>query len=115
MSVTAKGRVISLAGRTNLAELAALLSVSPMHVGVDSAAPHIAAAVGTPTLSLYGPTDWRYWNQGGDLHRIVVSDMECIPCRRKGCEDSGQSRCLDTLGIDKVQEALEEMMRMRFN
>lgn len=115
ISEKVKGLVISLAGLTNLAELAALLSISPMHVGVDSAAPHIAAAVGTPTLSLYGPTDWRYWNQGGDLHRVVVSDMGCIPCRRKGCEDSGRSRCLDVLGTDKVQDALEEMLEMRFN
>jgi len=38
--------------------MAALLQRSLLHISVDSAAPHIAAAVGTPTLTIYGPSDW---------------------------------------------------------
>jgi heptosyltransferase-3 len=100
------GRVLNVAGRTSLAELAALLSRSRLHVGVDSAAPHIAAAVGTPTVTLYGPTDWRDWAPVGERHRVVVSDRACVPCHRKGCEDRGRSLCLEDLSVERIQEAV---------
>jgi len=104
------GRVCNLAGKTTLAELAGVLKKSRLHIGVDSAAPHIAAAVGTPTVTLYGPSDWRYWAPPGEHHRVVVPDMECVPCHRKGCDDSGVSRCLDTLTVERVQTVLREAL-----
>ncbi len=97
-----------MAGETTLGELAALLRLSRLHVGVDSAAPHIAAAVGTPTITLYGPSDWRDWAPVGDKHHVVKSDMDCSPCHRKGCEGSGRSRCLENIPIERVREAIEK-------
>jgi ADP-heptose:LPS heptosyltransferase len=104
------GTVYNLAGRTTLAELAGVLERSRLHVGVDSAAPHIAAAVGTPTVTLYGPSDWRYWAPPGGRHRVAVSDMDCIPCDKKGCEGGGVSRCLNNLEISQVQAVLREAL-----
>ena len=104
------GRVCNLAGKTTLAELAGVLNLSRLHIGVDSAAPHIAAAVGTPTVTLYGPSDWRYWAPPGEHHRVVVTDMECVPCHRKGCDDRGVIRCLDTLAVERVQAVLREAL-----
>jgi heptosyltransferase-3 len=104
------GKVYNLTGRTTLAELAGVLHLSRLHIGVDSAAPHIAAAVGTPTVTLYGPSDWRYWAPPGEHHRVVVPDMECVPCHRKGCDDRGVSRCLDTLTVERVQAVLREAL-----
>jgi ADP-heptose:LPS heptosyltransferase len=104
------GRVCNLAGKTTLAELAGVLHLSRLHIGVDSAAPHIAAAVGAPTVTLYGPSDWRYWAPPGERHRVVVPDMECVPCNRKGCEGRGVSRCLDTLPVERVQAVLREAL-----
>jgi ADP-heptose:LPS heptosyltransferase len=104
------GRVYNLAGRTTLAELAGVLERSRLHVGVDSAAPHIAAAVGTPTVTLYGPSDWRYWAPPGDRHRVAVSDMDCVPCHQKGCEGGGVSRCLNNLKVERVQAVLREVL-----
>jgi len=105
------GGVINLAGRTTLAELAGVLHFSSLHIGVDSAAPHIAAAVGTPTVTIYGPSDWRYWKPSGKRHRVAVSDMECVPCHQKGCEGSGISRCLDTLEAGRVQEVIRAALK----
>jgi len=104
------GKVYNLTGRTTLAELAGILHLSRLHIGVDSAAPHIAAAVGTPTVTLYGPSDWRYWAPPGKRNRVVVPDMECVPCRQKGCDDRGVSRCLDTLTAERVQAVLREAL-----
>jgi heptosyltransferase-3 len=104
------GKVYNLAGKTTLAELAGVLHLSRLHIGVDSAAPHIAAAVGTPTVTLYGPADWRYWAPRGQHHHVAVSDMPCIPCNLKGCDGSGVSRCLDTLTVERVQAVLREAL-----
>ncbi|MCX5847536.1 MAG: glycosyltransferase family 9 protein [Deltaproteobacteria bacterium] len=105
------GTVYNLAGRTTLAELAGVLSLGSFHIGVDSAAPHIAAAVGTPTIIIYGPSDWRDWAPVGNQHRVVVPDMECVPCYKKGCDGSGLSQCLETLEVETVQKVIQEQIR----
>jgi heptosyltransferase-3 len=107
----AGGGVVNLAGQTSLKELAALLSLSAFHAGVDSAAPHIAAAVGTPTVTIYGPTDWRDWAPEGGRHRVIRPDRECVPCRDKGCRGEGRSECLEELGTDRVMSEIEAFAR----
>ncbi len=100
----------NLVGRTTLAELAGVLARAVFHVGVDSAAPHIAAAVGVPTLTLYGPSDWRYWAPPGDRHRVVAPPDGCAPCFQKGCGGKGWSRCLEEMTVERVSEAVEQMV-----
>jgi heptosyltransferase-3 len=107
------GNLCNLVGQTTLAELAGTLSMSSFHLGVDSAAPHIAAAVGTPTLTIFGPSDWRDWAPVGDKHRVVVSDMDCVPCHKKGCNGSERSLCLETLEVKTVQDVISEMLVKR--
>jgi lipopolysaccharide heptosyltransferase III len=101
-----KGRIFNFAGKTTLDELAGVLRQSGLHVGVDSAAPHIAAAVGTPTITIYGPTDWRDWAPRGTMHSVVTSDLYCVPCYQKGCDGSGISKCFEALTVDKVKRSI---------
>ena len=100
--------VINLAGKTTLAELAGILSLSRLHIGVDSAAPHIAAATDTPTVTIYGPSSWKDWAPVGMDHRVILPDMDCVPCHNKGCDNTGYSRCLDELSIDQVKNVIRE-------
>ena len=100
----------NLAGKTTLREMACLLQSSHLHIGVDSAAPQIAAAVGTPTITIYGPSDWRDWAPPGEKNKVVLPDMDCSPCYKKGCDGSGRSECLETLAVSKVQDAVERIM-----
>jgi heptosyltransferase-3 len=100
----------NLAGKIPLRYTAALLKISSLHVGVDSAAPHIAAAVGTPTVTIYGPSDWRDWAPPGEKNKVVFSDMECAPCYKKGCEGKGRSLCLENMDVNKVQTVVEELL-----
>jgi heptosyltransferase-3 len=106
-----EGRAFSFAGKTSLGELAAVIALSKLHLGVDSAAPHIAAAVGTPTVTIHGPTDWRAWRIADDRHRMVTPAMDCVPCNRKGCDDTGRSLCLEELDVAMVMKAVEEHLR----
>lgn len=97
-----EGRVFNLAGKTTLAELAAVISAGSLHLGVDSAAPHIAAALDTPTVTIHGPTDWRAWRIVNERHRIVSSGMDCLPCNKTGCDGDGTSKCLVELASETV-------------
>ncbi|RZB35285.1 MAG: heptosyltransferase III [Desulfobacteraceae bacterium Eth-SRB1] len=105
-----KGQIFNLTGKTTLDELAGVLRLSSLHVGVDSAAPHIAAAVGTPTITIYGPSVWSEWAPPGEMHSVVIPDCDCAPCHQKGCNDSGISKCLEELTVDKVKVAIQKFL-----
>jgi len=106
------GRIFNLTGKTTLGELAGVLNHSYLHLGVDSAAPHIAAAVGIPTITIYGPSDWRDWAPEGKKHRVVIPDDACVPCQQKGCEGTGKSRCLEELDVDNVKKSIREFLTL---
>jgi len=103
------GAVMNAVGETTLGTLAALLKKSSLHIGVDSAPPIIAGAVGTPTITLYGPSDWRDWAPVGDSHRVIHARMPCVPCRRKGCHDQEKNPCLEAIGVEEVIEVIREV------
>jgi heptosyltransferase-3 len=107
------GLIFNFAGKTTLREMAALLEKSSLHLGVDSAAPHMAAAVGVPTVTLYGPSDWREWAFPGEQNRVVVPDMDCVPCCQKGCNGQGRSVCLENLPVERVQAVVMEIFKDR--
>lgn len=104
------GRAFNLAGKTTLSELAAVISMSSLHLGVDSAAPHIAAALGTPTVTIHGPTDWRGWRVVDEHNSVVSPEMDCLPCNKMGCDNTGQSRCLEQMQADPVVLAAEKIL-----
>lgn len=94
--------VYNLAGKTSLGEFAAILKKCSLLIGIDSAPMHIAAAVGTPTVILFGPSSPVNWAPQGKHHSVISKDLPCVPCRQKGCNNSEVSRCLDELSPDEV-------------
>jgi predicted lipopolysaccharide heptosyltransferase III len=94
--------VFNMAGKTSLGELAAVLKLCRLFIGSDSAGMHIAAAVGTPTVIIFGPSAPASWAPKGNIHAIVQRHLSCVPCRRKGCEDTEVSRCLEELDVSDV-------------
>jgi heptosyltransferase-3 len=103
--------VINLAGQLSLPELAALTGRAKAFVGVDSAPMHIAAAMGTPAVALFGPSGEVEWGPWMAVHRIVVSDVHpCRPCGNDGCGGSKVSDCLETLPVSRVHAALRELV-----
>ena len=73
-----------MAGETTLDRLAAILAECQLVLGVDSGPLHLAVAVGTPSIHLYGPVDsatFGPWGPAG-RHRALVSNWPCIPCNR---------------------------------
>jgi lipopolysaccharide heptosyltransferase II len=94
--------VYNLAGRTTISELPGVLKRCSLLIGIDSAAVHIAASVGIPTTTIFGPSSPTNWAPRGTQHRVVSMNLPCVPCRRKGCDNSGMSRCLRELGVQEV-------------
>lgn len=102
--------VFNLAGKTSIALLPALLQKCCLFIGVDSAGLHIAAAVGTPTIGLYGPSASATWAPRGERHFVVRKDFSCVPCNQKGCDNSLVSRCMEELGVEEVYSAVRNQL-----
>lgn len=100
----------NLAGQTSLALYAAVLKLSHLFIGVDSAGLHIAAAVGTPTVSIFGPSAPSSWAPRGKAHMVVQKSLACVPCRMKGCNNSEKSRCLEELRVEEVVMAVDRQL-----
>lgn len=102
--------VANLAGQLSLKELGALAQRAWLFVGVDSAPMHIAAAMGTPVVALFGPSGELEWGPWGVPHRVVTSTTHaCRPCGIDGCGGSKISECLTTLPVVRVMAAIGEL------
>lgn len=102
--------VTDLAGRLSLRELAALTARARLFVGVDSAPMHIAAAMGTPVVALFGPSGEKEWGPWRVAHRVVASGHPCRPCGLDGCGGGKVSECLTTLPATAVLAAVNELL-----
>lgn len=102
-----KAPTIDLAGRLSLKELAALIKKACLFVGVDSAPIHIASAVGTPVIALFGPSGEHNWGPWGEGHIVLSTPLPCRPCGQGGCHDTGRSLCLELLDPQKVKTAID--------
>jgi heptosyltransferase-3 len=99
-----------LSGQLTLREMAALSLRARLFFGVDSAPMHIAAAMGTPVVALFGPSGEKEWGPWGVPHRVVVSDHSCRPCGNDGCGGGKVSECLTQLPVDRVHSAVNELL-----
>ena len=108
-------RVYNLAGKTPLNLLPALYKRCELFLGVDSAGVHIAGAVGTPTVSLYGPSSPETWAPKGKRHIVIRKDFPCVPCKETGCEGSMKSRCMDELTVEEVLPVVEKSLELILN
>jgi heptosyltransferase III len=109
----AKSKPVNLAGKLSIKELGALTARARLFVGVDSMPMHLAAAMGTPAVALFGPSgddEWRPWRV---KHRVVASSHPCRPCGNDGCGGGKVSECLTMLGVEQVHEGVEQLLAVQ--
>ena len=99
-----------LIGRLTLKQLAAVIGRSRLFLGVDSAPMHIAAAMGTPVVALFGPSGEHNWGPWGAGHLVVAVDLFCRPCGQDGCNGSKRSDCLEMLTEAEVIAAVDTQL-----
>jgi heptosyltransferase-2 len=96
-----------LAGRTSLRELCAALKACDVVLTNDSGPMHLAAAVGTPVVALFGSTSPELTGPGlpGTTHHVVVrAPVPCAPCFRRECPID--FRCMTGISVEQVVEAV---------
>lgn len=135
---THDSRLIDLCGKTTIKQLAAISEASNLFFGVDSAPMHIAAAVNTPVVALFGPSgafSWGPWEntssefgvrcselrspypgrngiQAFGKHIVIQKNWDCIPCGKDGCNGTKISRCLEEITPEEVKGILSEKLRI---
>lgn len=100
---------VDLSGQISLKELGALIARARLSVCVDSVPMHLAAAVGTPVVALFGPSNEREWGPWRVPHRIVSADFSCRPCRLDGCGGGKFAECLGAVTVDAVLAAADSL------
>lgn len=120
-----------LSGQLGFGALADLLRHARLYVGPDTVTTHLAAACGTPTVALFGPSNpskWGPWPTAGarapspyqlrgrsqqvGLVIVLQGPGDCVPCRLEGCERhrDSPSRCLEDLDVDAVLRAANHLL-----
>lgn len=108
-----EAQVINLAGQLSLSQSAAMIKIADVFIGLDSVAMHIAAAVDTPCVALFGPTKNTVWRPWMNNHEIVSEDYACRPCGLKGCGDGMMSECIQAIQPNRVLSAIENVMQIK--
>ena len=100
---------VDLAGKDRVAFLPALLRRFSVLLTEDTGPMHIAAAVGTPVVALFGPTDPGRTGPLGDRHTVLRRDLSCAPCFLKQCPYGHE--CMEETAVDGVYRAVRETLR----
>ena len=100
--------IINFVGKTSILQLGALLERCEVCLTCDSGPMHIAAAVGTPTVALFGPTDPVRHRPYSNGHEVVEKSVSCRPCYKRTCQRQDTPHlCMKEISIGEVVNALE--------
>ncbi len=101
------------AGRTDLKLLIALLKRIDLLVTVDSGPMHLAAAVGTPLVALFGPTDPRLNGPYGSDGAVLRVPLPCSPCLKRRCQIRDDRLCMRSISEEEVAAAASAILATR--
>jgi predicted lipopolysaccharide heptosyltransferase III len=105
----AKSSPVIMAGRTTIKQFAAIAKRSALFVGSDSGAMHIAAAVGTPVVALFGPSNPAEWGPRGGTTEVIYKGLDCRACFHPTCR-RGEQNCMKLISVDEVATASERLI-----
>lgn len=95
----------NVAGGTDLFELAELYTRCSVVISNDSGPMHIAAAVGTPVIAIFGPTDPALTGPYGKQHVVLRSGIPCSPCMKGRCTHTPRMECMQKVTVEQVLAA----------
>ena len=102
-----KNKVLSMVGKTTLKSLAAMIKRCHLFITNDSGPMHIAAAVGTPIVAIFGSTDPSETSPLCDKYKIVRRPVDCSPCWKRECPTD--HKCMELIKVSDVMDAVKEM------
>ncbi len=107
-----RSKPIVLTGRATLLQLGAILRKCTVLVSGDTGPLHLATAVGTRVVALFGAADPARTGPVGNGHRIVQAGMiPCVPCRSRTCKRTPTDACMEAIAARDVADAVSEMIK----
>lgn len=101
-------KIINACGKTNVNQLAALIKRCAVYVSADSSPLHIAAAVDTPVVALFGPTDPLRHMPAAKEYLLICKELLCSPCYKTKC---AQNKCMNAITAEEVMGAIEKLLK----
>ncbi len=102
---------IHFMGPFPLDQFIALTSLCRLYLGNDTGTTHIAAALGKPLVAIFGSSDSPVWSPWGTRHRLIRSDLPCIPCPGYYCLHYQEPMCIRSITVPRVLEAVRSLLR----
>ena len=99
---------IALAGKTTIAQLKAVLACASLLISNDTGAAHVSAALGVPTVVVFGPTEHFSTRPLSDVVTVVRHDVECSPCMLRDCPID--HRCMTRVEVNDVYQASRRLL-----
>jgi heptosyltransferase-2 len=105
---------LDLVGKLSLTQLGAVLKRCKVLVSGDTGPMHLATAVKTPVVALFGAIDPRRTGPVGKGHRVIQhKEVECVPCNAKTCRNTINLECMDKITVDEVFSEVAAMLEKR--
>lgn len=98
-----RSSMLNVAPSTSIKQLACLLERSSLYVGGDTGPMHMAVAMGTPVVGIFGPSDPQRNGPYGEGHMILQADIDCIKCWKKSCSTM---ECMKNVSSEDVADAV---------
>ena len=108
MAALADVPLADLCGRTGLPQLVGVLGRLRLLLSNDSGPMHVAAALGTPVVAVFGPTDLRETAPVGTRQRLVSEPVHCSPCLLRECPID--HRCMRRVTVERVRAEAEGLL-----
>lgn len=99
---------VSLAGKTSLQDFIRLVPGCDLYVTNDTGTMHVAAALGVPTLAIFGPTDEHGTRPLGPSVKVITGEAECRPCKLRHCPID--HRCMTSISVETLLQAAYESL-----
>jgi len=120
LPVQQRGRIIDLTGQLTLKQNLALLSQLPLFVTNDTGPFHLAKAVGTPTVSLWGPSSvdlYGPYQKEKELHEVIYKRFPCSPCMSNYRTEPGyfcgqKAPCMESIEPSEVMTAVDQRLKV---
>jgi len=113
MKAVLRGEAVDFSARTTLGALTLLISKADLIITNDSAPLHVASAVNTPTIAIFGPTDETKYGPLSDKRIVLKPVRKCRPCGRALCRVGPDEGCIGEVTVDEVFNAVKRILDQR--
>ena len=109
LNLLTSAKPIVACGKTNINQLVCLIKRCQVFISLDSAPLHIATAVETPYVALFGPTDPQWHTASGHKGIIIYKNLSCSPCYKTRCKTQ---ECMYAIRPQEVLEAIGKLLKI---